>query len=259
MNIRKCEWVFLCLWMLKDLAWVQDWFWIGMTTGIITLIWSMNLLTLSLYYRNYNESWHCVAQFLWVFGNFWWMWAELHDINYPYEYPIYDKNTQESGYMLIAALAWLCMYYIGMRVILPRPSQEGIDMYEMVHAKRFYLNGKQYENLHIILWLLKDTAWNKQLIIMWWISVIPTVLIALDFIILATEDRMFYVVQFIWVVSNLTWAFGELYIPQHNESIALFTFETDSFLTMRWYSAWTLVAAILLVVLHLVYLICLKQ
>jgi len=39
------------------------------------------------------------------------------------------------------------------------------------------------QSLHIVLWMLKDYAWNAELIWLWLLATPPTVLIGIDFVV----------------------------------------------------------------------------
>jgi hypothetical protein len=108
---------------------------------------------------------------------------------------------------------------------------------------------KQYENVHVLLWLGKDTAWNWEWKLMWLIFSVPTVLIGLDFLhkSLFTKrlmiDHAHYCAQFLWVFSNLVWAYGELFLPEsRDEAIDFWTVSTDAKKSARWYSTWVLLS-----------------
>ena len=45
------------------------------------------------------------------------------------------------------------------------------------------------------------------------------------------------------VMANLVWAYGEIFLPEYDEPLPLLPVPDDAegLLTMRWWSAWTLV------------------
>lgn len=108
---------------------------------------------------------------------------------------------------------------------------------------------KHYENVHILLWLGKDTAWNWDWKVMWVCFTIPTVLIGIDFIhkSLFTRrlmiDHAHYCAQFLWVFSNLIWAYGELFLPEVRDgAIDFWTVSAEAKKSARWYSTWVLLS-----------------
>ncbi len=162
--------------------------------------------------KNYVEVWHSTAQFLWLIANAWWMLAELHDHEYPDASKLYEEHTVQAGYIMRGALAWLAIYYLVVRLfsLIPRPSGPPAAAYD--HAGVFvprctYLfpTWRAYENIHILFWLGKDCAWNNSWPVVWWIFVVPTVAIALDFVWTTSfrtgygVDHVHYIVQFTWV------------------------------------------------------------
>lgn len=236
--MRLVEWIYLGLWMVKDLAWVQGWFFVGIGAGIVALGWTFICLVLAL--RFWGEAWHYVAQFLWLFGNFWWMYGELHDVQYTNEVSLYEKHTDECFYVLVAALGWLGFYYI-LAAFIQIP---------LFHSeqKRFQWDWRRYENFHVLLWLAKDAAWNIGNRVCWWVFAVPTVIVAFDMIVATRE--IFYVIQLLWVGANITWAFGELYCEDHDDAVGLFEFTREASLTMRWYSSWILVVSGVIVICY---------
>lgn len=118
---------------------------------------------------------------------------------------------------------------------------------------------RDYENFHIVCWLGKDLALYFYLVyfiddyFMWTVCVIPTALIGIHFIILtffvktSFVDHLHYYSQFMWLLANFVWAFGEIFKPfgVHDDAIPFTTFNADSYSTMRWWCSWLLVAALL--------------
>jgi hypothetical protein len=162
--------------------------------------------------KNYVEAWHTLAQFLWLAANAWWMFAELHDHDFPDDPPLYDAHMKHAGYIMLLALAWLTLYYAIVRPLglLPRASEASIAAYDdagafQTRVPALFPTWRSYENIHILFWLGKDCAWNHLWPTMWWIFAAPTVLIALDFVWTTSfhtghgVDHAHYVVQFLWV------------------------------------------------------------
>jgi len=114
--VRGTEYLHIYLWIIKDLAWTQDLYILGIVFGTFALAVSLFLTTRAVQFKNWIELWHYIAQFLWLFGNFWWMYGELHDHRFPNEEHIVDVNGAQCGWINLGALCWLCLYYI---VFLP--------------------------------------------------------------------------------------------------------------------------------------------
>jgi hypothetical protein len=117
------------------------------------------------------------------------MTGEVHDVDYPDEPPLADIHTTQSARILEAALIYLLFYYL---VVIPLNllpvSAEAIAAYDDGQYKprfKYFRTFRQYENLHMLFWLAKDLAWNRTNIVMWFICLVPTVLVAADFLIIS--------------------------------------------------------------------------
>lgn len=97
---------------------------------------------------------------------------------------------------------------------------------------------------------LKDLAWNRDNIVMWFIFLIPTVVLACDLLWLSyhTEDVIIHTVHYLssllWILGNACWAFGEFFFDKYDEPLAMWYLSEDSLYTLRWYSAWILAASL---------------
>mmetsp|Transcript_8978 Transcript_8978/g.8017 ORF Transcript_8978/g.8017 Transcript_8978/m.8017 type:complete len:406 (+) Transcript_8978:12-1229(+) len=262
-TIRGAESLHLYLWVLKDLSWTQDWFVCGHIFGILAVLWSCFLLYRAYEYRNIKEFWTNIGQFLWLFANLWWMSGELHDFSYPQSEKWYDKRTIEAGYIMETALIWLAIYYLFIKPfhILP-PTKESEKMYDDTGLNpRFsflFATWREYENIHILFWLGKDYGWNKLNPVIWILFLIPTVLIAVDFVLISLFQKNLliehchYIAQVFWVIGNLLWAYGEIYHPIYDYPYDLFSKSPNRFKTFRWYSSWTLLLAYIpLIILYI--------
>lgn len=73
---------------------------------------------------------------------------------------------------------------------------------------------RQYENLHILLWLVKDTCWITDFKIGGMIMIVPTFLAAIH-IAYITRNRMpeFFhnIAVCCWIIANGIWMVGEFY------------------------------------------------
>lgn len=73
---------------------------------------------------------------------------------------------------------------------------------------------REYENLHIVFWLIKDTCWVSDFKIAGLIMVIPTVIMA--FYIawksrLEQADLFHNLAVCCWILANCVWMIGEFY------------------------------------------------
>lgn len=115
-----------------------------------------------------------------------------------------------------SALAWLAIYYLAIKpfkILAPLKISE--DIYDDTGlAPRFqflFSSWREYENVHIFFWLGKDYSWNIVNPISWVLFLIPTQLIAADFVMVSLfrEDLLIehahYIAQLMWVTGNLAW------------------------------------------------------
>ena len=264
LDIRGAEYFHLYLWMMKDLAWTQDWYYSGLSMAISAVIWSGYLIFRSIMYENYYEICLGCGQFLWLFGNLWWMSGEIYDHQFPpadESGGYYTGRQHTAGAVLSVALGWIGFYYIvlrGHKEINIKPSKASLRKYDesgLICRYPFIHSWREYENLHILWWCGKDTAWNLDIKEMWIVFAIPTVVMALDFVIATFYvksgwiDHVHYAAQFIWVVANLVWAVGELWRLDSDEAQGIRNRHDDSEgrrNSMRWISGALLVAGLCL-------------
>lgn len=227
--------------------------------GTAAVIWSGFLLFKTFLVKNYVESWHYVGQFFWLLANYWWMWGEIHDSEYPDEPKIYKDHTFQASIVMTAALLWIFAYYVVISPfkLLPITSEEALAPYTdgdiEPHAFLAPLvpTWRRYENLHILFWLGKDTAWIHRWPIMWWPFAVLTVVIAVDFVVTTSlypghgVSHAHYIAQAAWVLSNLVWAFSELYFGEEELPPPLIPVDpVSAAASARWWSSWLLVAAL---------------
>lgn len=72
---------------------------------------------------------------------------------------------------------------------------------------------RHYENLHIPLWLLKDTCWMMQWKLLGMFMIIPTIAVALIIAIRSRKHREVWVNAAIcfWISANAYWMCAEFY------------------------------------------------
>lgn len=87
----------------------------------------------------------------------------------------------------------------------------------------FKITWRRYEFIHIAFWLLKDYCWCSDDKLLWLTGASITFFISIDFILKTYNNVMIdfchYAAQFIWVLSNLIWAFTELYLDPKYDKI----------------------------------------
>jgi len=257
------------LWIIKDLAWAQNWYWVAHIVGGAALLWQLYFFTKSALNRNLDDAWFNSTVFMWLLGHYLWMDGELHDYRFPNKESTYDARTIQSGYIFIAASIWVSLYYIVMKPLRLANYVSyclKIDVYQSEKVTwrfPFYFQSwKEYENIHSLFWLLKDTGWN------WWVPsmvvifFVPTFLLSIDFVWITLWDRKMlvdhahYLAQLVWLCSASAWAAGEFFLtPNHDDPIGLLNFSLEARITSRWYASWMLVLAFVpIVVLHMIWI-----
>jgi len=86
---------------------------------------------------------------------------------------------------------------------------------------------REYENLHILLWLLKDTCW----VLLWEIGglimIIPTIAVAIHITWLRRKiisDLYHNLAICMWISANSIWMIGEFFFDDGIRPIAIFFF-----------------------------------
>jgi hypothetical protein len=265
-SVRGQDGFHIYLWILKDLSWVQAWYWPGLIFGTLTLTWSAFMLWRAFYRKSLDEVWTHSAQFLWLFGNFLWMQGELHDNHYPNDTSIYNERADQAGYIFITALLWISIYYCLAKPFNLSSSHEINAPYNTTGFKpRFsslFRSWREYENVHILFWIGKDCFWCWYVNYMWVLFWIPTLLVAFDFCLVSLRgknmiiDHAHYVAQLLWVSANAVWGLGEFWFSvNHDSALVMTAWNRDIRLTFRWYSAWVVVSAFVpLVLLYLIWI-----
>jgi hypothetical protein len=223
------------LWLLKDLAWVQSWYLPGIFIGGFACFWSIFLVSKSISHRNVNEFWSRFADLLWLFANYWWMLGETHDYEKPNEPSQYEAKTRQAAAIMITALVWIGSYYLVLKPFgvvdkftnTPTPSAPVTDSLVEEHPRprfAFYFNSwREYENLHSLFWIGKDTAWVLAKTPMWFLFFFPTLSVSIDVTVTTLFkpnlliDHAHHCAQLLWVLANAVWATGELFLTTHHD------------------------------------------
>ena len=264
-TVRGFESCLIYTWIAKDLCWTlysPDPIWeifAGTALGFGVLVMLRSVIDFEL-----EDAWHRIAEFLWVFANFLWMSADIHDFYETNEEEITSVRYPQAAHILEATMCWLAIYYLfikpsGIKLSATSESSQMYDGTGLVPRFAYFENWRQYENVHIVWWIGKDYAWLTENQVMWVIFVIPTVLISIDFVICTGRtkrlmiDHCYYISQLLWVLANITWAYGELYLPEElDEPRSPWVYDKYTKASMRWYSCWLLIFAYL----PLVFLLC---
>ena len=207
--------------------------------------------------------------------------GELHDYKFPNEKSIYDQRTRQASYLSLTAFSMIAGYYC---VVFPYlkltrgKARRVTPLGNQPHRRKMsydptlrlehpipavFDSWADYEDLHLLFWLGKDFAWIWELQILWIAFIGPTFFIGVDFVwkSLMTRrmmiDHAHYVAQFLWVLSNATWACGELFLSLRYDDPTELIGWNDSYSrrSARWYASWILVGAFVpLVALYAIWL-----
>jgi hypothetical protein len=247
-TVRGSENFHIYLWIAKDLAWSQSWYWPAMVFGSLALAWCFVLLHHAVAARNFEEVYMWVALTLWLAANFVWMAGEVFNNDDDFVVP-------RAAHIMEAAIAWILFFHIFLK---PFGVFQDYDYVNSTYHRpglksrfSYFRNWRQYENAHTLCWLGKDLSWNRQSAAPWIICLIPTVLIAADFIFITShpknrmmDDAVHYFSQLMWVIGNMLWAMGNIFVYADSDDNPRFIFKmypTNAHL--RWAASWTLFAA----------------
>lgn len=176
---RGAENIHIYLWILKDFCWTQSIVTLGLTMGSLALIWCCILFYHAFECRNYEDMYMLVALTLWLFGNFWWMKGELTTGDD-------DVDGAEAGLFFSTALGWILLYHLILRpfgfLTVDLPMKKQCEDVGLVPRFSYFKSWRQYEHAHIFFWCGKDWSWNYGIPYTWVFFVIPTFLLAVDFI-----------------------------------------------------------------------------
>jgi len=79
------------------------------------------------------------------------------------------------------------------------------------------------ENLHIVLWLLKDLFWLMELHVAALVMVVPTLTMAFYIAWLSANDKVLLVhciAVIFWILANSTWMIGDFFFQERGHGIA---------------------------------------
>jgi hypothetical protein len=72
---------------------------------------------------------------------------------------------------------------------------------------------KRYEGLHVFCWLIKDSCWMLEFKLLGTVMIVPTVLLALYFLVAGwgTPDIYLHGAIFCWITANSFWMLMEFF------------------------------------------------
>eukprot|EP01040_Poterioochromonas_malhamensis_P012557 gene12557-13746_t len=259
-TVRGAENFHIYLWIAKDLAWASDLYWPAMIFGSLALAWCMVLCYFAFFSGGMEEVYMLIATVLWLSGNFVWMAGEVFDGDDDYVVP-------KTAIMFESAIAWILFYHIFLRPLgLMKTEYNDPTMYFRNGLKcriPYFHDWREYEHAHTLCWLGKDLSWNQLCQPPWIICLIPTVLIAADFIWCTfktkrmMEDCVHYLSQLMWVIGNMLWALGNVFVDVNGDDTAypIFVISRPAKARMRWWACWVLFAAYWpIIILYLVWI-----
>ncbi len=86
---------------------------------------------------------------------------------------------------------------------------------------------REYENMHIVLWLIKDTCWVMTFRAAGMIMVIPTILVAIHIAYKSRKniaDLFHNIAVVLWISANATWMTGEFFFNDSLRKYAMIFF-----------------------------------
>lgn len=97
---------------------------------------------------------------------------------------------------------------------------------------------REYENLHIVMWLLKDTCWVLDFKIPGLIMIFPTISVAIHITWLYRSNRseLFHNLAVVtWICANSVWMIGEFFFNDTLRPIATVFFVLGLLLVSTYY------------------------
>ncbi|HWB64842.1 MAG TPA: hypothetical protein VG603_15100 [Chitinophagales bacterium] len=105
--------------------------------------------------------------------------------------------------------------------------------------KNLFRNIREYENLHIALWLIKDTCWVISFKVLGMLMIIPTLTVAIH---LAWRSRknigdLFHnIAVCLWITANATWMTGEFFYHDSLRPYAMIFFSIGLVIVTVYYT-----------------------
>jgi hypothetical protein len=252
----------LYAWMLKDLAWMQGWFYPALIFASVSVTITFGTIVAALVSKDLNEIFHSTASFLWIFACLWWMSGELYNLEDGIDdsVGVYPVRASEAKAIFLFGLTLVGTYYIIVKPIeLYKPDYlshyfnvaDENDLQGILPAPRFkyfFKSWEQYTNTATFFWLGIDTSWNAAYKPMFIVFAFPMLLLSADCVFLTFfgEDVVGHAHEFaqlIWIVANIYWAVGEFISTGDKEILYLSSQLSPS--NIRWVASWILVSGFL--------------
>jgi hypothetical protein len=85
---------------------------------------------------------------------------------------------------------------------------------------------KNYENIHIVFWLIKDTCWMLELRWLGAIVMLPTLFVAIYIIFKTFHTKEVYInaAIFFWILANSFWMMMEFFNNDQHKNYAIIPF-----------------------------------
>ena len=112
-----------------------------------------------------------------------------------------------------------------------------------MQIKSVFKNIREYENLHIALWLIKDTCWcmSERLAFLKPVGmfmIVPTLVVAVDLAWKSrknTADLFHNIAICLWISANATWMTGEFFYEDTFRDYAMVFFAAGLFVVALYY------------------------
>lgn len=221
-SIRGAENIHIYFWVGLDLAWMLDDFIASMLFGSLALFWIAFMAHQYVKMNNTLELYICIVNFMWIFANVLWCYGDLTD-NTDIKY-----SFAAGMIMSVATFLWIVQrYWLVPNTGILKEDAYTLRSYIMVGLRpRFRFLGrswKEYEHLFIFSWLLLDISWAFNCKILWIFGVVLSIPVCVDMTISCflkpymVIDSVHYLIQFIWLVSNICWSSVEIW-TDHSDS-----------------------------------------
>lgn len=101
-----------------------------------------------------------------------------------------------------------------------------------------FFDFRKIENLHILLWLLKDICWAADLKWLGTFMILPTISVAIWLtwkMRKSYSELMHNLAVILWILANSTWMIGEFFFEDGTRPFALIFFALGIFLLLIFY------------------------
>ena len=227
------EYVAIVLWIGKDWSWSQlRWTNTAFFFGTLAAAWLFGTTVythwrLGLYSETYKNVILClwlVALYAWMMGDLWTLWFADEGMTVDDARVYQALGLTIAQWVLFAAVVLYTIFFV---VLVPldvfATADRNSPWVQQLEQRNpsppsCFAEFRIYAALHFYTWVLKDCMWAWELPLLYFAAFIVTVLLNLDLLrrfARHTTSNMYiefwnYVVIFLWVLANGSWAFGEL-------------------------------------------------